>query len=137
MLNQFICKDCKVSFEDPSEHLEKHGLDSPPYEKFATCPSCGSTNFAEAVECAKCCNVFPADELSGDDLCPACILDEYKRNHISHEGHDYEIVYRHSELAHRSGSSWQASIVHDGEEYYLWYHYGLNKYFAWKVAGGL
>ena len=40
--NMLICLEChKKFYEDELEcYMEKHGLDSPPYEKFYACPYC-------------------------------------------------------------------------------------------------
>ena len=40
-----ICFEChKKFYEDELEcYIEKHGLDSPPYEKFYACPYCAGT----------------------------------------------------------------------------------------------
>lgn len=37
----YKCVDCGRSCERPSKRVEKHGLDSPPYEEFDCCPFCG------------------------------------------------------------------------------------------------
>lgn len=37
----FKCVDCERKFEHPDVRVEKHGLDSPPYEEWNCCPYCG------------------------------------------------------------------------------------------------
>ena len=36
----YVCKECGHLFEEPRKMVERHGLDSPPYEEFNVCPSC-------------------------------------------------------------------------------------------------
>ena len=43
----YRCKDCKSKFENFKTITECHGLDRPPYEKIAVCPSCLSQNIEE------------------------------------------------------------------------------------------
>lgn len=37
----YHCIDCDRDFDEPKEYEERHGLDTPPYEKFNGCPYCG------------------------------------------------------------------------------------------------
>ena len=48
----YICNICgNVFAEDEVEIvIEKHGLDTPPYEKIAVCPYCRSNDFEEVDE---------------------------------------------------------------------------------------
>ena len=48
-----ICLDCGWIFEEPNQWVEKHNLDSPPYEKFSGCPMCDGA-YTEAIECDIC-----------------------------------------------------------------------------------
>lgn len=41
----FFCVDCQKTFDIPTFFEEKHGLDSPPYERIAVCPKCRGNNF--------------------------------------------------------------------------------------------
>lgn len=41
----FRCNNCQKNFKMPKILYEKHNLDTPPYEKLAVCPKCGSTDF--------------------------------------------------------------------------------------------
>ncbi len=43
----FICECCKKKFCVSDYCVGAHGLDSPPYEKIAICPYCGSAEFFE------------------------------------------------------------------------------------------
>ena len=49
----YICLDCGETFEEPKRYTETHGLDSPPYEEWNGCPSCGGV-YAEARKCDGC-----------------------------------------------------------------------------------
>lgn len=42
---KFFCKGCHKLFDTPKIYEEKHGLDTPPYERVAVCPSCNSDDF--------------------------------------------------------------------------------------------
>ncbi len=46
----YVCEDCGCEFYEPHIYEERHGLPSPPYEQFAVCPRCYSTNFDERRE---------------------------------------------------------------------------------------
>lgn len=37
----FQCSECEREFEEPKKYVEKHGLDTPPYEEYFGCPYCG------------------------------------------------------------------------------------------------
>ena len=49
----WICLDCGRVFENPRRYVDSHGLDTPPYEEWEGCPSCGGA-YAEAYECDGC-----------------------------------------------------------------------------------
>ncbi len=42
---KFFCLGCDRVFDTPEYYDESHGLDSPPYERVATCPECRSDDF--------------------------------------------------------------------------------------------
>ena len=44
---KYRCNECNKYFNQEKYYEEKHGLDSPPYEKVAICPKCGSGDFFE------------------------------------------------------------------------------------------
>ncbi len=44
---RFYCKSCKSFFDEPKFCEERHGLDSPPYERVAVCARCGGDNFVK------------------------------------------------------------------------------------------
>lgn len=39
----YKCLDCDCIFENPKKFIERHGLDTPPYEEFFGCPVCGGS----------------------------------------------------------------------------------------------
>lgn len=42
-----MCNDCGAVFEYPDVYEERHGLSSPPYERFLVCPECRSEDLYE------------------------------------------------------------------------------------------
>ena len=52
----YYCFDCNRKFEKPLIINERHGLSSPPFEKFSVCPFCESTDFKEiSASYCRCC----------------------------------------------------------------------------------
>ena len=56
----YICLDCGALFSDTRKYIERHGLDSPPYEEIIGCPSCGGA-YVEAIQCDICGNYIVDD----------------------------------------------------------------------------
>ena len=56
----YVCLDCGYVFDKPIVWVEKHGLDTPPYEQFNGCPKCGGA-YTEAHKC-DCCNEWITDD---------------------------------------------------------------------------
>ena len=85
----YKCLECGHIFEDGEQVRweERHGLDSPPYEKHCGCPVCKGS-FEETKQCKICGGEFLEDELNGGCVCDDCI-EEYKR--------DFETCYAISE----------------------------------------
>lgn len=54
---RFFCKDCFRYFYQPNIYEEKHGLDSPPYERVAICSKCGGSNFVKVNTLIEKCDV--------------------------------------------------------------------------------
>ena len=52
----YCCQDCKKEFELVEVVFERHGLDTPPFERVRLCPFCHSNNFSEIEEyfCGYC-----------------------------------------------------------------------------------
>lgn len=49
----YICLDCNKLFNTPRRIIEKHDLDSPPYEEWDGCPYCGGS-YIDAIFCDGC-----------------------------------------------------------------------------------
>ena len=56
----YICTDCGATFDEPKEIVEKHGLETPPYEKLLVCPECLSSDYDTAVVCGSCQKEVPS-----------------------------------------------------------------------------
>ena len=70
---RYQCHECDRRFEEPDFITEKHGLDTPPYEKIAVCPYCKGY-FEEMQECKICGEYFTEDELTSG-VCDDCIYE--------------------------------------------------------------
>lgn len=70
----FICLDCGCVFDEPKHWIETHGLNSPPYEEWNGCPSCGGA-YAETYKCDGCndwlCGTY-AETKNGNKYCENC-----------------------------------------------------------------
>ena len=70
----YICLDCEKLFEEPKLWIEKHNLDSPPYEEWLGCPLCGGW-YVETIDC-DCCNEPILGEyahiVTGENICENC-----------------------------------------------------------------
>ena len=71
----YRCCDCGNLFEEGEQATweERHGLDSPPYEKFIGCPVCNG-DYEEVHQCKECGSWHTDDELY-DGLCEKCLRD--------------------------------------------------------------
>ena len=69
----FICTDCEYLFEDPKYYVEKHGLDTPPYEEFYGCPHCAGA-FVETFKCDLCGDWIIGNyvKIDNDRYCEDC-----------------------------------------------------------------
>ena len=55
--------------------IDRHGLDTPPYEEYDACPACLRWTFAEAFPCELCGEIITGDYISlrsGERYCDAC-----------------------------------------------------------------
>lgn len=68
---RYECHRCEKRFEEPDFVTEKHGLDTPPYEKVAVCPYCHGY-FEEMYQCEICGEWFTDGELTSG-VCDECI----------------------------------------------------------------
>ena len=80
---RYECHRCEKRFEEPDFVTEKHGLDTPPYEKVAVCPYCYGY-FEEMYQCEICGEWFTDGELTSG-VCDDCIY--------QHDT-DYELCYK-------------------------------------------
>ncbi len=72
-----ICVECEAVFETPKRVVERHGLDTPPYEEFDACPHCGGTNLHTAKQCDVCGAWLTGSyivTLDGQRICDDCCL---------------------------------------------------------------
>lgn len=71
----YICLDCNKLFSSPRRIVEKHGLDSPPYEEWDGCPYCGGS-YVRAIFCDGCEQPIIGEYIqvpSGFKYCENCI----------------------------------------------------------------
>ncbi len=67
----YRCQDCGKEFEYVEVVFEKHGLDTPPFERIKLCPYCHSNNYVQKEE--HFCFVCGSKLREGADFCsPAC-----------------------------------------------------------------
>ena len=80
---KYQCHECDRQFEEPDFITEKHGLDTPPYEKIAVCPYCKGY-FEEMTQCRICGQYFTDGELSGG-VCDECIYEHSTDIELCHK----------------------------------------------------
>ena len=70
----YLCLDCERVFDDPTAYLERHNLDTAPYEQWTGCPYCGGA-YVDAMAC-DLCNHWITDEYielkDGTVICEHC-----------------------------------------------------------------
>lgn len=69
----YRCENCGHLFEEGEQAVweERHGLDTPPYEKCSGCPICGGT-YEKVHQCAGCGDWHSDDELY-EGWCETCL----------------------------------------------------------------
>jgi hypothetical protein len=70
----YVCLDCLKHFKEPRLYIEKHGLDTPPYEQRYGCPHCGGA-YADAFVCDSCDEWILGDYIKttdGNRYCESC-----------------------------------------------------------------
>lgn len=70
----YVCLDCGETFSFPEIIIEKHGLDSPPYEESIGCPTCGGA-FVETMSCDICGEYITneyVETIDGSIYCEDC-----------------------------------------------------------------
>lgn len=101
----YRCLDCGFEFETAAVCEERHGLDSPPYEKIYLCPYCDGRRFSEIeVRYCRCCGSR---------------LPEGKRNYCNDSCRLTGERLWARELARRKGALTDpiAKIIQDANEY--------------------
>lgn len=73
----YKCLECGHIFESGEEArwVERHGLDTPPYEEWYGCPKCKGS-FEETKRCKSCKKNCLPEELDEDDFCEECSKNE-------------------------------------------------------------
>ena len=71
----YRCEACGNLFEEGEQAVweERHGLDSPPYEKFSGCPVCKG-DYEEVHQCKECGDWHSEDELY-EGWCEKCLCE--------------------------------------------------------------
>lgn len=71
----FVCLECGETFNELVAWEERHGLDTPPYEKLSGSPCCYGA-YAEAFRCNCCGDWITTEEYVktkyGDRFCEEC-----------------------------------------------------------------
>jgi len=78
---EYVCVECGCQFDQPKRCVEKHGLDTPPYEIYDCCPECGGT-YIDVIYCDSCGDPIVGDYIvlkSGEQYCDNCFT---HRNNI-------------------------------------------------------
>ena len=78
-----ICSECGEIFEMARVISERHGLDTPPYERLNICPFCESTDIHQAHRCEVCGEWITDDYIilsTSERICEECytrhVIDE-------------------------------------------------------------
>lgn len=74
MPNPFVCVECGHVFLNPKRYIERHGLDTPPYEQFTGCPKCGGA-YVPAQRCEYCGHEITGEYVKtadGNVYCEEC-----------------------------------------------------------------
>lgn len=68
-----VCLECHAIFEEAEQWVERHGLDTPPYEVTYGCPYCGGA-YVEAYKCDNCDEWITGDyiKINCDRYCEEC-----------------------------------------------------------------
>lgn len=72
-MKMYRCENCGHLFEEGEQAVweERHGLDTPPYEKWSGCPLC-KCDYEEVHQCEKCGDWHSEDELT-EGICDDCL----------------------------------------------------------------
>ena len=72
----YECRECRYQFEKPKKYVEKHGLDTPPFEVWYGCPICAG-RYEEIRYCDVCGEpMIHGYSCEGDDrtVCHECAV---------------------------------------------------------------
>ncbi len=75
----YYCLNCHSLFTYPKLYVEKHGLDSPPYEEIDVCPYCHCSDIVETHNCDVCDNPITGNYVrlsNGMYICDNCYSSE-------------------------------------------------------------
>lgn len=73
-MSLYYCLDCNSFFEEPKRYIEKHNLDTPPYEEYDGCPYCAG-DYITPKRCYYCGEYLTGDYFLVPDgrlICPEC-----------------------------------------------------------------
>lgn len=73
----FICCDCQAVVHEPVKVVERHGLDTPPFEHYGACPLCHGSCLVESIRC-DCCGEYIiglyVETIEGERFCENCFV---------------------------------------------------------------
>ena len=70
------CLDCGLTFGEPKQYSDTHGLVGGLAERWSGCPRCAGA-FEEAAECDICHTIYPKSEFSDcsdGNICNSCFM---------------------------------------------------------------
>lgn len=70
----YICNNCGILFETPTQYTETHGIETPPYEVWNGCPECGGS-YTKTFECDVCGEYILGEYITvvnGMKICEEC-----------------------------------------------------------------
>ena len=73
-MKKFLCIECYSLFDTPKAVVERHGLDTAPFEEYLACPECGGL-FTTTTRCDICGEYITGEyaQLNNDMLvCENC-----------------------------------------------------------------
>jgi formylmethanofuran dehydrogenase subunit E len=74
---KYVCQECGSVFNEPKQYIEKHGLDTPPYEIIEGCPDCGGA--VTKTERCHICGEYITEKyirtMNFDLICADCYIE--------------------------------------------------------------
>ncbi len=109
----YSCLECGYEFKNPIKSIEKHNLQTPPYESIYVCPRCKSTSFEKTkISHCHCCGAKLTDaqteycsqecKIKGEKLWKT----EIKRKKILSDNPLYKLVREVESYNKRNGTSY-------------------------------